>query len=182
MRTALTMGVFAFAALIVWPVAGLPWGLGVVVCLATGALIGALIGLLVARLGIPSFVVTLAAFLGLQGVLLYIIGEGGTIPIRDNTLLAVMNKNMPVWLGWALYIVGIALYGLLSYRRMATRRSQGLHAETPVAASQQRRYYQVARGKGYTLACEARSDVFGLVLRWCDLIAGTLVIGEGVGG
>ena len=43
------------------------------------------IGLLVARLGIPSFVVTLAVFLGLQGVLLVIIGEGGTIadPRRD---------------------------------------------------------------------------------------------------
>jgi D-xylose transport system permease protein len=109
-----------------------PWWAGIIVCLATGALIGALIGLLVARLGIPSFVVTLAAFLGLQGVLLYIIGEGGTIPIRDDVLLAVMNKNMPVWLGWALFIVGIALYGLLSYRRMASRRAGGLHAESPV--------------------------------------------------
>ncbi len=108
-----------------------PWWAGIIVCLATGALIGLVIGLLVARLGIPSFVVTLAAFLGLQGVLLYIIGEGGTIPIRDNVLLAVMNKNMPVWLGWTLYIVGIALYGLLTYRRMAGRRSRGLHAESP---------------------------------------------------
>jgi D-xylose transport system permease protein len=108
-----------------------PWWAGIIVCLATGALIGLVIGLLVARLGIPSFVVTLAAFLGLQGVLLYIIGEGGTIPIRDNVLLAVMNKNMPVWLGWTLYIVGIALYGLLTYRRMAGRRSRGLYAESP---------------------------------------------------
>jgi D-xylose transport system permease protein len=38
---------------------------------------------LVARLGIPSFVVTLAFFLALQGAMLLIIGEGGTIPIRD---------------------------------------------------------------------------------------------------
>ncbi|HKC45125.1 MAG TPA: phosphate regulon sensor histidine kinase PhoR [Burkholderiales bacterium] len=30
MRTALTLGLFAFAALIIWPVAGLPWALGVV--------------------------------------------------------------------------------------------------------------------------------------------------------
>jgi D-xylose transport system permease protein len=108
-----------------------PWWSGIIVCLATGALIGLLIGLLVARLGIPSFVVTLAAFLGLQGVLLYIIGEGGTIPIRDDVLLAVMNKNLPVWLGWALYAVGMGLYGLLSYRRLASRRAGGLHAESP---------------------------------------------------
>ena len=50
-------------------------------CLLTGVVIGTCIGLLVARLGIPSFVVTLAAFLGLQGVLLVIIGEGGTIAV-----------------------------------------------------------------------------------------------------
>ncbi len=41
--------------------------------------------LLVARLGIPSFVVTLAAFLALQGVMLLLIGEGGTIPYRNET-------------------------------------------------------------------------------------------------
>src|SRR3954462_3692194 len=41
---------------------GWPWYFAVLACLATGAVIGCCIGLLVARLGIPSFVVTLAAF------------------------------------------------------------------------------------------------------------------------
>ena len=50
-----------------------------IVCLLTGTVIGTVIGALVAYLGIPSFVVTLALFLGLQGVLLKLIGEGGTI-------------------------------------------------------------------------------------------------------
>jgi D-xylose transport system permease protein len=45
--------------------------------------IGLVIGVLVARVGIPSFVVTLAGFLGLQGLLLQIIGEGGTIRIQS---------------------------------------------------------------------------------------------------
>lgn len=124
-----TAGTAAAAMGVVVTRHGWPWWAGVVVCLATGALIGALIGLLVARLGIPSFVVTLAAFLGLQGVLLYIIGEGGTIPIRDDVLLAVMNKNLPIWLGWALFLVAVGLYGLLSFRRMANRRAGGLQAE-----------------------------------------------------
>jgi D-xylose transport system permease protein len=43
--------------------------------------IGFSITVLVARLGIPSFVVSLAFFLGLQGAMLLIIGEGGTIRI-----------------------------------------------------------------------------------------------------
>ena len=58
-------------------------------------MIGLLIGLLVARLGIPSFVVTLAVFLGLQGVMLVLIGEGGTIAYRNEIILALNNDTMP---------------------------------------------------------------------------------------
>jgi D-xylose transport system permease protein len=108
---------------------GWPWWAGVIVCLGTGALIGLIIGLLVARMGIPSFVVTLALFLALQGVLLQIVGEGGQIALTDPTLLAVMNKNMPIWLGWVLYVVVVVVYGGLTFRRMTTRRANGLHAE-----------------------------------------------------
>ena len=110
---------------------GYPWWVGVIACLLTGALIGLIIGLLVARLGIPSFVVTLALFLALQGVLLQIIGEGGQIALTDPTLLAVMNNNMPIWAGWALYLIVVVVYGALSFRRMTTRRANGLHAERP---------------------------------------------------
>jgi D-xylose transport system permease protein len=110
---------------------GLPWWVAVLACLATGVLIGACIGLLVARLGIPSFVVTLAAFLGLQGVLLKLIGEGGTVPVRDPVLLAVNNSNMPVWLGWALYATVVGLYAFSAIRRAASRRAGGLEADAP---------------------------------------------------
>ena len=47
--------------------------------IAVGVAIGMLTGLLVARVGIPSFVVTLALFLGWQGVLLQFIGNGAAI-------------------------------------------------------------------------------------------------------
>jgi D-xylose transport system permease protein len=106
-----------------------PWFLAVAAGLLTGAFIGACIGLLVARLGIPSFVVTLAAFLGLQGVLLQLIGEGGSIPVRDSRLLALNNDTLPVWLGWTLYALVVGTYALLSLRRAASRRAGGLHAE-----------------------------------------------------
>ena len=106
-----------------------PWWVAVLACLLTGAIIGTIIGLLVARLGIPSFVVTLAAFLALQGVLLKIIGEGGTIAIRDSKLLAINNNTMPVWLGWALYVVIVAVYAVVSLRRAASRRAGGLQSE-----------------------------------------------------
>jgi D-xylose transport system permease protein len=108
---------------------GQSWEVALLAGLATGALIGICIGMLVARLGIPSFVVTLAAFLGLQGVLLKLIGEGGTIPIRDARLLALNNNNLPVWLGWTLFAVVVAAYSYVSLRRAASRRADGLRAD-----------------------------------------------------
>ena len=108
---------------------GLAWPIALLLALLTGVVIGLVIGLLVARLGIPSFVVTLAMFLALQGAMLLIIGEGGTIPIRSEEILVVMNGNMPVWAGWLLAVLivgGFALSGLLAIRR---RRKAGLPSE-----------------------------------------------------
>ena len=108
---------------------GWPWWVAVLCCIATGAVIGTTIGLLVARLGIPSFVVTLAAFLALQGLLLKIIGEGGTIAIRASKLLAINNNTLPVWLGWVMTAIIVALYALVSLRKAAARRAEGLQSE-----------------------------------------------------
>ncbi len=71
----------------------------VAAALLVGLLIGTTMGTLVARVGIPSFVVTLAAFLAFQGTVLLIIGEGGNVAIRDETILAIENKNLPPLLG-----------------------------------------------------------------------------------
>ncbi len=108
---------------------GWPLVPSLIACLATGAAIGWFLGTLVARLGIPSFVVTLAAFLGLQGVLLIIIGEGGTIGFANKFILALNNDNVPIWLGWLVAITFVAAYaggGLLANRR---RRRSGLSYE-----------------------------------------------------
>ncbi len=51
--------------------------------------------------------------------------------------------------------------------------------ETPIAVSRAKRFYLASGGRGYTLSCEARDDVFHTVSRWCDAIAGTLRVGPG---
>jgi D-xylose transport system permease protein len=115
---------------------GMAWPIALVLGLLTGTVIGFLIGILVARLGIPSFVVTLAMFLALQGVMLLIIGEGGTITLRSDELLAIMNKNMPVWAGWVLWIIVVGGYALVTFRGIAARRKAGLgHTSTSVWAA-----------------------------------------------
>src|SRR3954470_2839049 len=108
---------------------GWAWPLSVLAALVTGVLIGFTIALLVARLGIPSFVVSLAYFLGLQGAMLLIIGEGGTIPIRSTQILAVMNKNMPVALGWLLALIVIGGFAGATFWSIQTRKRAGL--QTP---------------------------------------------------
>jgi D-xylose transport system permease protein len=102
------------------------WPLSVIVSLLAGVAIGLAIALLVARLGIPSFVVTLAFFLALQGAMLLIIGEGGTIPIRNDAILTIMNKNMPVGLGWLFAIVVIGGFAAASFWAIRTRKKAGL--------------------------------------------------------
>lgn len=109
---------------------GLAWPIALAAALLTGAVIGLAIGMLVSLLGIPSFVVTLAMFLALQGAMLLIIGEGGTIPIREDALLVIMNGNMAVWLGWVLAGVVIAAFALVNLLAIRRRRSAGLPAES----------------------------------------------------
>ncbi len=108
---------------------GYPWPVAVIGCLLTGALIGFVMGWLVAKLGIPSFIVTLSFFLGLQGVMLWIIGDGGTISIKDKTILAIMNKNLPIALGWLLFAVAVLIYAGLAWNRRRTRAAAGLPLE-----------------------------------------------------
>jgi D-xylose transport system permease protein len=108
---------------------GWAWPLSVLAALATGVAIGFTIALLVARLGIPSFVVSLAYFLGLQGAMLLIIGEGGTIPIRNDAILTIMNKNMPVALGWLFALIVIGGFAGTTMWAIQSRRKAGL--QTP---------------------------------------------------
>jgi len=57
-----------------------------------------------------------------------------------------------------------------------------LWVETPMAVSRNKRFYRMAEGRGYTLAFEARDDVYPRVSKWCDMIASTLRVGSEAGG
>ncbi len=108
---------------------GWAWYLALPVSILVGVVLGYILGTLVARLGIPSFVVTLAAFLGFQGLLLLLAGEGGTIQISDPAILAVENNNLsPTW-SWIFYIAVSVLYVLSGLNRINSRRKVGLKAE-----------------------------------------------------
>jgi D-xylose transport system permease protein len=107
---------------------GLPALPAIVVGVLTGTAIGLLQGWWIAKLGVPSFVVSLAGLLGWQGALLYVLGSTGTVNLTDPLIIGIANSELPVALGWLLGLVFVGGYAfnLLNYRR------QRLKADLPV--------------------------------------------------
>ncbi len=102
----------------------------IALAVTTGTAIGVLTGILVARVGIPSFVVTLALFLTWQGVLLLFEGNGATVPTRGFAAInGIENKNLsPMW-GWIVFVVSVVGYGTVTIFRSVRRRARNLSAE-----------------------------------------------------
>src|SRR6266567_2085365 len=105
-----------------------PWWSAIVAGLAVAALIGLVQGTIVTRLGLPSFVVTLAGLLGLQGVMIRVVGQGGTVPIPSDVINDLANGNLTVGAGWVIAGLGIVVFAAYSWWRDARRRASGLVA------------------------------------------------------
>ncbi|WP_197380249.1 sugar ABC transporter permease [Mycolicibacterium mengxianglii] len=124
-------GVAACAMALTMVGAGSPWWAAMLAGIAAGAVIGLVIGLLRAKLGIPSFVVTLAFFLGLQGVTLKLIGEGGSVRVDDPVIRGITISNLSVTAGWVIAIVLVIGFAALEGYRYRTKSALGL-AHSPL--------------------------------------------------
>ncbi|CCG04147.1 sugar ABC transporter permease [Blastococcus saxobsidens] len=111
---------------------GFGWPVAVLAAIVAGAVIGMFTGSLVGIIGIPSFVVTLALFLGFQGVTLRLIGQGGTVPVREPVIRALANENVPVTIGWVLAVLVALAYAGVELYRWRAKRSRDL-AHQPLA-------------------------------------------------
>jgi D-xylose transport system permease protein len=106
---------------------GASWWLALVVGLIAGLIIGFGMGWLRARVGIPSFVITLATFLAFQGVTLILVGGQGSVILPDNTpLIKLENSFVPLWLGWVLLVVFVLGYAAIKMNDALGRRRAGL--------------------------------------------------------
>ncbi len=109
-----------------------PWWAAMGAGLLAAAVIGLAIGIFVTQLGVPSFVVTLAAFLGLNGVVLLIIGQGGTVIIQDEVILGIANKFLDdVW-SWIIAFGLVAAWAVTKAMTLVRRRRQGLGHQPPL--------------------------------------------------
>ena len=113
-----------------------PWWAAIIAALAFCAVVGAIQGTIITRLGIPSFIVTLAGYLIFNGVMLILLLLG---PFSGYPNLASSDPNIQVlfnlmagsidptisWIGMAVVVVGL---GALFWFSDARRRRQGLVA------------------------------------------------------
>jgi D-xylose transport system permease protein len=104
-----TSGVTASTFVVLVHNNGVPWQLALLIAFIMGMAIGTFIGFFVARVGIPSFVVTLGLFLGFQGLQLIIIGTGGAYRIETPEISAIMNNNLPIVGGWIALVVAMLI-------------------------------------------------------------------------
>jgi D-xylose transport system permease protein len=112
---------------------GWPWGPAVILGLALSTLIGVAQGTIIVRLGLPSFVVTLAGLLGWQGVLIYATDKaggstGGTISAENPVIHGLVGSNIPVVLGWVGLALVLLVYAALTLLADRSRRRAGLAA------------------------------------------------------
>ena len=107
---------------------GLPWWLAILAGLAATAAIGVFQGTLITRVRLPSFVVTLAGLLGFQGVMIQLLGAGGTIPIPDETINNLANGTLTRTAGWIVTGAAVLVYAAVAIYRDRKRRASGLVA------------------------------------------------------
>src|SRR5947207_653715 len=92
---------------------GVPASYAILLGILAGALAGAINGFFVAFLRIPSFIVTLAAYIFYQGAVLALLAPQDTLIIRNTTINDIAGSStsfLPDWLGVGLPVLLVILY------------------------------------------------------------------------
>ncbi|MFJ8695727.1 sugar ABC transporter permease, partial [Streptomyces roseolilacinus] len=107
---------------------GMAEWLAVVIAVLCGAAVGSLHGFFIARVGAPAFVVTLAGLLGWNGLMLYVLGTGGTVNLDEDSLIGKLTGHYfhEVAAAYGLAAAGSVLCFLVYYRDRRRRRAAGM--------------------------------------------------------
>ncbi len=109
---------------------GLPPALAIVLAILAGALIGFLYAQIFNRLGVPSFVITLAGLLAFLGAQLWLLGDTGAINVPfDSGLVKFAQLDfVPAWLSYALVVLAAGGLLVTGFLRARQRRQASLSA------------------------------------------------------
>ncbi len=125
-------GLSAALLSVLWIDHGVPVGLAILIALVTGALIGWFYGQLFNRVGVPSFVVTLAGLLAFLGAQLWLLGAKGAVnlPFDSELVKFAQLQFVPKWLSYLLVVAAAAGLFAAGYSRARQRRAAGLSAQS----------------------------------------------------
>ena len=96
---------------------GWPLATSLLAAFGVALVLGLFTGFMVAKVGIPSFVVTLANVLLFQGILLLIVRDGGSVRINNDFINNVVGGTLTPAQSWIVAVVGLGLYGWSQFRR-----------------------------------------------------------------
>ena len=119
-----SMSGFASALLgMLWVNQGWPMLLAMLAALVVGALIGALYAFLFNRLGMPSFITTLAGLLAILGMQLYVLGATGSINLPYGSTLVNFGQLtvIPALLS---YLLALVPGGVILWRGLRTQKQR----------------------------------------------------------
>jgi D-xylose transport system permease protein len=116
--------------------ANLPWWVAIIATLVACAAVGAIQGSLVARLRMPSFIVTLGGLLILEGVAIIVLG-GSLVGIGNSAfhnevvIYDIFWGSFSPLVSWILMVVIVGVAGTGLWLREASKRRHGLEAPPP---------------------------------------------------
>jgi len=103
----------------------------IVIAVLACAVIGLLQGTIVAKVGVPSFVVTLAGFLIWQGVILHRLEVPGSIIIQDRWINYTANYTFSHFAGWLIAGLITGLYAAVTLGGVIGKRRAGIAVKDP---------------------------------------------------
>lgn len=115
---------------VLWVNQGMPLLIALAAALALGAVMGAVYATLRTKLGMPSFVSTLAGLLALLGLQLYMLGSTGSINLPYGSGFVRFGQLMiiPAWLSYTLALIPGLVVLFVGLRTNERRRAANLSA------------------------------------------------------
>jgi D-xylose transport system permease protein len=161
------IGGFVIAELIAAPV-NFPWWLGILGGIVVLAALGFLQGSLVARLGLPSFIVTLGGQLGFLGIVEELANfdktaVGGVIQVSPTSPISKLaNSQMSPTVTWIVVLGSVAIFAAFALNTNRSRRARGLHTR-PLGVTVLTIVVLAVVGVVLALICNADRSRFGTI-------------------
>jgi D-xylose transport system permease protein len=145
-----------------------PWWLAVIGALLCCGVIGAIQGTLVARLRMPSFIVTLAGFLLFSGILVLVLGGAdGSVSVsasnpNESVFFNLVQGLIDPLAGWIALAVVVLAGGSVLWFSDARRRRGGLVAP-PASLTAVKIVFLAAAGVAVVAICDVNRANFGTI-------------------